>query len=157
MQCFIGISATNKFENHTFVIIHNNFTHVWLLWYEWEWTALVLEGNRSISIYYYDKHNNTWKLHAFTSRACWLQAISIQNNFFPLFITHEQLLLPITPWSIDLFHKWWFLHGNEARMLFNQNKKTSEQNRPQFGHLEEEVNSIFCEIKIRQTLLKVHL
>ena len=76
MQCFIGISATNKFENHTFVIIHNSFTHVWLLWYEWEWTALVLEGNRSISIYYYDKHNNTWKLHAFTSRACWLQDIS---------------------------------------------------------------------------------
>ena len=28
---------------------------------------------------------------------------------------------------IDIFHKWRLLHGNEARMLFSQNKQTSEQ------------------------------
>ena len=29
---------------------------------------------------------------------------------------------------VYIFNKWWLFHGNEDRMLFSQNKQTSQQN-----------------------------
>ena len=48
VECFIGVSATNKIDNLTFVIIHDNLTCIDYYVMHYRFTALFLYSNRTI-------------------------------------------------------------------------------------------------------------
>ena len=60
IECFIDVSATNKIDNLTCVIIHDNLRCV--DYHETHWSLLLYFCGMMWLVFLYNKQNNAWML-----------------------------------------------------------------------------------------------